>query len=140
MVALQWSLLGLLVNLLNLFTSYARSGRVRFVKYIKLPNILEYLIWDIVSPSFLGLTRYYRNFVKGHEVIAKHLTTMLKKWRFKWNPQAKEAFQQLKQAMTTTVVLQLSNFRKAFILVTDASYGRIGAVLMQDEHPHCIIQ
>lgn len=37
--------------------------------------------------------------------------------------------------MCTVHVLQLPDFNKIFVLETDACCGRLGAVLMQDNHP-----
>lgn len=42
--------------------------------------------------GFLGLTRYYRQFVKEFNIIGKSLTDLLKKNIFNWNDRAQEAF------------------------------------------------
>lgn len=77
--------------------------------------------------GFLGLSGYYRRFIKDYGKISRSLTNLLKKNSFKW-----ESFQQLKLAMGSPPVLALPNFTKTFVVETDASNTGIGAILLQE--------
>lgn len=78
--------------------------------------------------EFLGLTGYYRRFIKGYGIVAKPLTQLLKKDDFKWNDEAGTFFDKLKKLMVEAPVLTMPDLTQPFILETDPCSNRIEAV------------
>jgi len=60
--------------------------------------------------GFLGLTGFYRRFVRGYATLASPLTDLLRGTMFSWNTRTDTAFTQLKLHMTTMSVLRLPDF------------------------------
>lgn len=85
--------------------------------------------------GFLGLTGFYRKFIKDYASIATPLTTLLCKDAFEWTEASQAAFDKLKLAMTRAPILALPNFSKPFVVEIDASQTTMGAVLVQKGHP-----
>ena len=82
--------------------------------------------------SFLGTAGYYRKFIKNFAGIAAPLTNLTKKnTRFKWTKECQEAFDILKNKLTTAPVLTYPHRERKYILHTDASENAVGAVLNQ---------
>ncbi|KAF8784306.1 Retrovirus-related Pol polyprotein like [Argiope bruennichi] len=83
--------------------------------------------------SFLGLCTYYRKFVKNFSIIARpfHKLTEAKQ-KFIWTDVCDNAFNKLKDAITSAPVLAYPEIGKQVILDTDASHECIGAVLSQE--------
>jgi len=82
--------------------------------------------------AFLGLVGYFRIFIYDFAGKAKPLYQLLKKNnKFFWGPEQQLSFEKLKQALMTAPVLAFPDFKKEFILTTDASQDAIGAILTQ---------
>ncbi|GBG75356.1 hypothetical protein CBR_g19988 [Chara braunii] len=86
--------------------------------------------------SFLGMTGYYRTFVKNYSIVAAPLTDLTRlDTPWEWTDKCKAAFRHLKHALTHYEVLKLPDPEKPFIITTDASQYGIGAVLAQQDGP-----
>jgi len=86
--------------------------------------------------GFLGLTGYYRKFIKHYAILSQPLSALLKKGvLFVWTEATETAFQVLKNALITAPVLALPDFNQQFVIDTDACDVGIRAVLSQREHP-----
>jgi hypothetical protein len=67
--------------------------------------------------------------------LARPLTNLLHNKKFVWTDSAQEAFDKLKLARTSTLLLAFPDFSKEFIIETDACDSGISAVLSQSCHP-----
>jgi hypothetical protein len=81
--------------------------------------------------GFLGLTEYYRKFVKNYSIVTRALNNLSKKGQFGWHEEAETSFLALKHVMTTTPTLAMPNFKDIFTVKTNASGDGIGAILTQ---------
>lgn len=82
--------------------------------------------------SFLGLTGFYRQFIRKYAHVAAPLHSLTKATTdFHWQKRQQNAFNDLKQAVSTAPVLQVYDKDKPCVVYTDASDIAAGAVLMQ---------
>ena len=92
--------------------------------------------------QFLGLTNYYRRFVKDYAKMARRpiFELVKKSVRFQWNALANESFESLKHCLINPPVLAFPDFHNQFILHMDASDTAIGAVLSQRQtDKECVV-
>ena len=81
---------------------------------------------------FLGLSSYYRRFIRNFARIAAPLHQLTRKdVKFHWSAECGTVFQELKALLTSAPVLAYPNFDREFTLETDASVQGLGAVLSQ---------
>lgn len=110
--------------------------------------------------GFLGLSGYYRRFLKGYADIAGPLQRLLQgqecgrskkkgrrgpspksdgSVREQWDSSCEVAFMKLKRMLTEAPVLGFPDFSRGFILETDASFNGLGAVLSQQQEGGLVV-
>ena len=93
--------------------------------------------WPVpTSPTevrqFLGLTSYYRRFVRAYAEKARPLHKLTEKDReFVWSEACQEAFESLKLGLISAPILAFPDPELAFVLDTDCSHLAMGGVLSQ---------
>ena len=102
----------------------------------KLSGVLEWPVLTKVKQvqAFLGFVNFYCRFIENFAKMSKPLSDLTKKnsiWT--WGKEQQNAFEMLKKAFTTALVLRIPNDKDLFKLSTDASDFAIGAVLSQKD-------
>ncbi len=80
--------------------------------------------------AFLGLAGYYRCFIPNFSSLAASLTDLTRKGQpemVQWSSASEEAFQRIKEALTSEPVLRAPDFSCHFLLQTDASDTGLGS-------------
>ena len=90
--------------------------------------------------SFLGLANYCRDYIAGFTGMSAPLTDLLKNETKRsirtliWKEEADKAFENVKKAIVQITYRAQPDFRKDFVITTDASNEAIGAILAQVNH------
>lgn len=83
---------------------------------------------------FLGMTGYYRKFIKDYAKISFALSELVKRGKpWEWTEEVQQSFDAVLKAFEQNVVLQHPNYKKKFYVDTDASDAGVGAVLLQKD-------
>ena len=95
------------------------------VKWLSLMNIKD-------IQSFLSFINFYQRFIYGYSKLASSLTHLIKKdVLFEWITECQSAFDALKKAFTSDVILRHYNSDLKIIVETDASDYVSGGILSQ---------
>lgn len=82
---------------------------------------------------FLGLTGYFRRFIKNYAMLAKPITDLTRKDEsFSWSERVNSAFEELKMKLIQSPVLHLYNRLAKTELHTDGSAVGVAGILMQE--------
>eukprot|EP00882_Tetradesmus_deserticola_P001192 GHRQ01001290.1.p1 GENE.GHRQ01001290.1~~GHRQ01001290.1.p1 ORF type:complete len:1007 (-),score=112.72 GHRQ01001290.1:2410-5226(-) len=107
-------------------------AKVKAVKEFPVPTDVSHL------RSFLGMTNYFRKFIKRYAQVVHPMTDLLKgEVAFQWSTACQTAFDTVKALLTTAPVLTLPDWhsQEPFEMVCDASYLGVSGVLMQRGQP-----
>jgi len=89
--------------------------------------------------AFMGLSSYYRRFIKDFSTIAAPLYNLTRKEsEFCWTNECQQAFDELKKRLVEEPVLALPSDDGTYVLDTDASDFGLGAVLSQRQKDRAI--
>lgn len=100
--------------------------RVKAITAISVPQSVQ------EARRFLGMCSFYRRFIRCFSSIARPLHQPTEKGRqFKWTTECEDAFNKLKEALVSNMVMQYPDFSRPFYVTTDASKVGLGAVLSQ---------
>ena len=81
---------------------------------------------------FLGVSNYYRSFIKSHSQILEPIIKLTRKRnQFVWSPSCQEAFEAIKSKLITPPIRNYYDPDLPVVLTTDASGRGIGATLNQ---------
>jgi len=101
--------------------------KIKAVKEWKTPTKIK----DV--ESFLRFANFYRRFIHNFSHTAKPLNKLKGKKEWKWEKEHQEAFDELKEKITSQPVLALPKREGKFRVEMDASGHAIGAVLSQEQ-------
>ena len=86
--------------------------------------------------TFLGLGNYMGPFIQNLSTLTAPLRDLLKgSHRFDWSPAHQEAYNNIKDSISSEVTLTYFDPKKEITLQVDASLKGLGAVLLQDNKP-----
>jgi len=103
------------------------QNKIKAVKEWKVPTKIKEV------ESFLGFVNFYQRFIQSFSHITRPLNDLKRKKKWKWEEEHQQAFDELKDKITSQPVLSLLKREEKFRVETDASEHAIGGVLSQEQ-------
>ena len=86
--------------------------------------------------SFIGVVNYYRDmWVRRSHILAPLASLTSNNSVWSWGPKQKAAFAMAKKVIAREAMLAYPDFKKPFVIHTDASHYQLGGVISQDGKP-----
>ena len=101
--------------------------KIQVVKQMQAPSTKQEL------QSFIGMINYLSQFVPSISDIITPFRKLKRDVLFQWKDPHEEAFQKLKDSISSDMCLQYFDITKPFTLQVDASKVSLGAVLIQND-------
>jgi len=112
----------------------AMPETVAAVKSYKVPTTIKQL------RGWLGISNYFRRYIKVYARIMYPITELIKEYnregKFTWSSECNQAFNQIKQILTTAPLLRHWDENLDNVLIVDASLIGLGACLAQKKSRH----
>jgi len=83
--------------------------------------------------SFLGFANFYQCFIQNFSHTVRLLNELKSKKEWKWDEEHQQAFEELKDKITSQPVLSLPKRKEKFRVETDTSEHAIKEVLFQEQ-------
>ena len=83
--------------------------------------------------SFLGFANFYRRFIQNFSHMAKLLNELKGKKEWTWTEEYQQVFKELKEKITSQLVLSLLKRKGKFRVEINGSEYTIGGVLSQEQ-------
>lgn len=105
----------------------------------KIQAVLEYPTPQNTTQvrRLIGLIGYYRRFLENSSSVCAPITDLLKGRKkgqtIVWTQEANDAFDNIKELLTSAPILASPDFSKRFFIAADASNRGVGGVLFQEE-------
>lgn len=103
------------------------TEKVEAVKSFPIPKTTRHV------RRFLGMSGWYSRFIPNYASIATPLTDLLGNKKFQWTPKCQDAFNEIKDKLTTAPVLCHPDYNKTFFVQCDASKTGVGSVIFQKD-------